>query len=88
MITTVTISVYQIGDPSTSFYNILNGIVTVKVREVYGEPLKTRTVLYTGQSFGESALLKNSQRTSMVITKTKVELLVVQREDYYALQVS
>ncbi len=55
-------TIFQIGDHASCFYVILNGVTKVKGREAFGQPLKTVSVLTGGQSFGELALLKDSQR--------------------------
>lgn len=54
--------VFQIGDIANCFYIILNGVVKVKIRETYGEPLKTVGSISTGKPFGELALVKDTHR--------------------------
>ena len=50
------------GDHATSLYIVLSGMVKVKSREAYGDPVKTTQTLMAGQSFGELALVKETQR--------------------------
>jgi CRP-like cAMP-binding protein len=82
-----TLLVFQVGDHATSLYIILSGVVKLKTRESFGEPLKTTSTLVAGDSFGELALVKDTQRTATVITTTYTELLMLQKEDYEVLRV-
>lgn len=80
--------VFQIGDHATTLYIILSGMVKVKSRETFGEPTKTTNTLMAGQSFGELALVKDTQRTTTVATTTFTELLAIHKEDYEVLKMT
>jgi CRP-like cAMP-binding protein len=71
------------GHRAESFYFILSGTLVVTNRPDNSNISYTVCFLDAGVSFGELALLSKSLRTSNVISKTRVELLVIDKEDFY-----
>ncbi|KAI8806092.1 hypothetical protein BJ742DRAFT_818495 [Cladochytrium replicatum] len=68
------------GHEAQSFFFIMNGTVQVK-KQVGGEVLDL-SVLRSGDSFGELALLNNVRRAATIITLEETEFLVVHRNDF------
>jgi CRP-like cAMP-binding protein len=76
------------GDHATTLYVILSGMVKIKSRGTFGDTAKANNTLMAGQSFGELALVKDTQRTTTVITTIFTELLVIHKEDYEVLKMT
>lgn len=74
------------GHYAESFYFILSGSAIVKkllMDEATGQPqLAVVGRLTSGQCFGEIALLHHSMRTASVESLTKMQLLVIDRDDF------
>ena len=77
--------VFRKGEPGTAFYVILDGVCSVSIPTYHSSiPIDQPTSLtYTaGDSFGELALLRNSNRTMTVKCKVDTHLAVLEREDF------
>ena len=68
------------GQPSTSLFLIMNGIVAVK--RVVREQEKILAYLMPGNSFGELGILENQARSASVVALSEVDALVIRREDF------
>ena len=68
------------GQPSTSLFLIVNGIVAVKQRHREGEQILA--YLMSGNSFGEVGILENQPRSATVQALSEVDVLVIQRDDF------
>jgi len=68
------------GDPGDIFYMIDSGCVDVYIK-ANGES-KPVSTLTSGQFFGELALLSNDARTASCVAKTKVNCLILMRDDF------
>lgn len=68
------------GQPSTSLFLIVNGIVAVKQRTRDTE--QVLAYLMSGNSFGEVGILENQPRSATVQALSEVDALVIQREDF------
>lgn len=76
------------GDPGSGIYYVESGHVGVMVGTAYGDSV-TVTVLTTGDSFGELALLTpGHMRTSSVVALTKTTTLVLAERDFIELRSS
>ncbi|ESP00016.1 hypothetical protein LOTGIDRAFT_230973 [Lottia gigantea] len=75
------------GHISENFYFVLSGTAFVKkiVEDPgNGDPVSTTVAkLVKGQSFGEVGLIFNSKRTATVETATEMEMLVIEKSDFY-----
>ncbi|XP_030066691.1 cyclic nucleotide-binding domain-containing protein 2-like [Microcaecilia unicolor] len=76
------------GQPGNSFYFLYSGCVAVTMDEdgssafVDDEPV----LLHGGSGFGEIALLKGLNRNATIVCMEETELLVVDKEDFFANQ--
>ncbi|GAB4412762.1 MAG: hypothetical protein OHK0039_19020 [Bacteroidia bacterium] len=68
------------GQPSTSLYLVMNGIVAVK--RILQERESTLAYLMAGDTFGEVGILENQPRSANVVALTEVDVLVLRREDF------
>lgn len=76
------------GDPGSGIYYIESGHVGVMVGTAHGDSV-TVTVLTTGDSFGELALLTPAHvRTSSVVALTKTTTLVLSERDFSELRLT
>ena len=71
------------GHSPAAFYFIISGSLVVTNLPEDSKTSYTICFLDPGQSFGELALLSRSLRTSTVITRNRVELLVIGKDDFY-----
>ena len=71
------------GHSPAAFYFIISGSLVVTNRPENSTTSFTVCFLEAGQSFGELALLSRSLRTSTVITRNRVELLVIAKDDFF-----
>ncbi len=55
------------GDTASTLYVILTGIVKVKTRDSFTEPLRVTATLVAGQSFGEVSVARDSVRYQLHI---------------------
>ncbi|XP_071630635.1 uncharacterized protein [Temnothorax longispinosus] len=69
-----------------NLYFIINGEVTlskVAINELTGnEEVVDMGIMHAGDMFGEVALLHTVSRTSTIITKTSIDLLLITRDDF------
>lgn len=72
------------GDRADRLYVVVDGEVAV-VRENAGGGEMTLRTLGPGDSFGEIALVRNSPRTATVKSRTRVNVLTLERESFAAL---
>lgn len=68
------------GQPSTSLFLIVNGIVAVKHRTRDTE--QVLAYLMSGNTFGEVGILENQPRSATVQALSEVDALVIQRDDF------
>lgn len=72
------------GHSAENFYFILSGVAAVTKKKLgpYGYENETVGRLVRGQSFGEVALLHHSKRTASIESVSKMNLLVIARDDF------
>ncbi|MEO0581975.1 MAG: cyclic nucleotide-binding domain-containing protein [Bacteroidota bacterium] len=68
------------GQPSTTLFFIMNGIVAVK-NMVKGKE-NILAYLMRGNTFGEVGILENQPRSASVMAISDVDVLVIQRDDF------
>lgn len=68
------------GQPSTTLFLILNGIVAVK--SMMGQKEHLLAYLMPGNSFGEMGILENQARSATVSALSEVDVLAIQRDDF------
>ncbi len=68
------------GQPSTSLFLVINGIVAIKQRGRDSE--QVLAYLMAGNTFGEVGILENQPRSATVQALSEVDVLVIQREDF------
>lgn len=71
------------GQPSTTLFLIINGIVAVK--RVVREQESVLAYLMPGNSFGEMGILENQPRSASVAALSEVDVLVIRREDFLSI---
>lgn len=71
------------GQPSTTLFLIINGIVAVK--RVVREKENVLAYLMPGNSFGELGILENQARSASVVALSEVDALVIRRDDFLAI---
>jgi CRP-like cAMP-binding protein len=71
------------GDSWDSFYVILSGRVSVKIRK--GSKTLKMEVLEKGDFFGEMALIANKPRNATITSESVSELLVLKKDDFDSL---
>ncbi|KAJ3280311.1 hypothetical protein HK104_000760 [Borealophlyctis nickersoniae] len=69
------------GHEAQNFYFILSGEVEIKKQVDDGRTISL-SVLKSGDSFGELALLQNVKRTATVVTQTETEVLRLGKQDF------
>ncbi|XP_001640187.3 uncharacterized protein LOC5520360 isoform X2 [Nematostella vectensis] len=70
------------GQIPQAFYFVLSGSAVVTVLGEHDAFARTVHFLRRGDSFGELAILHDTQRQSTVISREPIELLVISREDF------
>ncbi|MFT5392334.1 MAG: rhodanese-related sulfurtransferase, partial [Gammaproteobacteria bacterium] len=78
-------TVVQQGETGVYYYIIRNGTFDVSRRPASGEDAYTLAQLGPGDSFGEEALVLESQRNATVTALSKGELLRLTKEDFVTL---
>ena len=73
------IIVYQ-GQPSTTLFMIVKGIVAVK--NMAGDKEQVLAYLMQGNIFGEVGILENQPRSASVEALSEVDVLAIKREDF------
>ena len=68
------------GQPSTSLFIVVNGIVAVK--QVTAERERLLAYLMPGHTFGEVGILENAPRSATVAALSEVDVVVIQRKDF------
>ncbi|MEL6590577.1 MAG: cyclic nucleotide-binding domain-containing protein [Bacteroidota bacterium] len=68
------------GQPSTTLYLILNGIVAVK--HINNGEENLLAYLMSGNTFGEVGILENQVRSASVAAVSEVDVLVIRRDDF------
>ncbi len=68
------------GQPSTSLFMIVSGIVSVK--NMARDKERVLAYLMPGNSFGEVGILENQPRSASVVALSEVDVLVLRREDF------
>ena len=71
------------GQPSTTLFLIINGIVAVK--RVVREQENILAYLMPGNSFGELGILENQARSASVVALSEVDALVIRRDDFLSI---
>ncbi|KAK9815809.1 hypothetical protein WJX72_009912 [[Myrmecia] bisecta] len=75
--------IFRQGDPGSEFYIIISGAVDVIVKDEATGDEKTVAHLFTGDSFGELALLQgHRQRRATCVCPQRSEFFITQVEDY------
>jgi CRP/FNR family transcriptional regulator, cyclic AMP receptor protein len=69
------------GDPGNALYVVASGIVKITVASIDG-PEAILNLLYTGEIFGEIALLDGKPRTADALAFTDCELIMIERRDF------
>nr|XP_033800820.1 cyclic nucleotide-binding domain-containing protein 2 [Geotrypetes seraphini] len=74
------------GQPGNSFYFLYSGCVAVTMDEDGSSAFvdEAPVLLHSGSGFGEIALLKGLDRNATIVCMEETELLVVDREDFFA----
>eukprot|EP00232_Nephroselmis_pyriformis_P000724 CAMPEP_0182912718 /NCGR_PEP_ID=MMETSP0034_2-20130328/37661_1 /TAXON_ID=156128 /ORGANISM="Nephroselmis pyriformis, Strain CCMP717" /LENGTH=529 /DNA_ID=CAMNT_0025049407 /DNA_START=103 /DNA_END=1688 /DNA_ORIENTATION=- len=84
-------SVFKQGEAGYKFYIIASGKVDINVtireekrapHELPRERTTTVATLSKGESFGEIALVKDQPRSATIVAKTRIELLVIHKDDF------
>lgn len=78
--------IYQQGEIADEFYVVLSG--EVDILRSQGRREEIMATLKAGEYFGEMSLLNEERRSSSVRARTRVELLVMNGEDFSALAYS
>ncbi|MEM6803376.1 MAG: cyclic nucleotide-binding domain-containing protein [Bacteroidota bacterium] len=68
------------GQPSTTLFIVVNGIVAVK--QVSADRDRLLAYLMPGTTFGEVGILENAPRSATVDALSEVDVLVIQRKDF------
>ncbi|MDW3650715.1 MAG: cyclic nucleotide-binding domain-containing protein [Bacteroidia bacterium] len=68
------------GQPSTTLFIVVNGIVAVK--QVSSDRERLLAYLMPGTTFGEVGILENAPRSATVDALSEVDVLVIQRKDF------
>lgn len=71
------------GQPSTTLFMIINGIVAVK--NMMREKERILAYLMPGNIFGEVGILENQPRSASVEALSEVDVLAIKREDFLAI---
>ncbi|KAJ3104806.1 hypothetical protein HDU97_008874 [Phlyctochytrium planicorne] len=71
------------GDMASAWYIILSGSVNVKVSQTgrIEDSINVKT-LYTGESFGDIALVNNETRAATIVTTEPCELVKIEKAEY------
>ncbi len=78
-------SIIRQGEEGDSFYIIKDGVAKVTRSNKEGEPAVELAKLKTNNYFGEMALMKKDVRNANVIAVTRVECMVLQRDQFQKL---
>ena len=76
--------IFRQGDPPLAMYVVRSGNVAISVWTEENEEV-TLSMLHEGDFFGELSLLDNSQRTATAKAVGPVELIEINREDFFKL---
>ncbi|CAF4490208.1 unnamed protein product [Rotaria socialis] len=73
------------GARPACFYIILSGTAILTYRRTADQHIETLDVLRRGCTFGEKGIMTNSEQKFTITSKTKLELLVLWKEDFKAI---
>ncbi|CAF1289618.1 unnamed protein product [Rotaria sp. Silwood1] len=73
------------GDRPACFYIILSGSAIITYRRVADSHIETLAILHRGSTFGEKGIMTDSRQQFTVTSKTKLELLVLWKDDFKAI---
>ncbi|CAF1584923.1 unnamed protein product, partial [Adineta steineri] len=73
------------GDCAACFYIILSGSACVTYKRITDDHIQIIDILERGCTFGEKGLMTNSRQIFTITSKTKLELLVLWKDDFTAI---
>ncbi|CAF4258890.1 unnamed protein product [Adineta steineri] len=73
------------GDCAACFYIILSGSACVTYKRITDDHIQIIDILERGCTFGEKGLMTNSRQIFTITSKTKLELLVLWKDDFKAI---
>ncbi|CAF3722133.1 unnamed protein product [Adineta steineri] len=73
------------GDCAACFYIILSGSACVTYKRITDNHIQIIDILDRGCTFGEKGLMTNSRQIFTITSKTKLELLVLWKDDFKAI---
>ncbi|CAF3009308.1 unnamed protein product [Rotaria sp. Silwood2] len=73
------------GDRPACFYIILSGSAIITYKRVADSHIETLAVLHRGCTFGEKGIMTDSRQKFTITSKTKLELLVLWKDDFKAI---
>ncbi|CAF1138830.1 unnamed protein product [Rotaria sordida] len=73
------------GDRPACFYIILSGSAILTYKRVADSHIETLAILHRGCTFGEKGIMTDSRQKFTVVSKTKLELLVLWKDDFKAI---
>ncbi len=78
------VPVFMRGDPGDALFGVMTGRVRISASRPGGKEVFLN-IMEPGDAFGEIALLDGSPRTATATTMARSELMIIRREDFFAL---